>query len=47
MKTKRNYCTNCEESVNFPKGKCENCGFNYDDVVPASYRMDFTFDDEV
>lgn len=38
MKTKVNYCVNCEQEVKFTKGKCEKCKGKYDDVVPASYR---------
>jgi hypothetical protein len=44
MKIKINYCTNCEEEVRFPKGKCEGCSGKYDNVVPASYRLDYSFD---
>jgi len=35
---KKNYCINCEETVKFIKGRCENCNEKYDDVVPASHR---------
>jgi predicted amidophosphoribosyltransferase len=44
MKTKINYCVNCEEDVKFTKGKCENCKGKYDDVVPASCREDVEYD---
>ena len=44
MKTKVNYCINCEEEVMFAKGKCESCGGKYDDVVPASCRTDYRHD---
>ncbi len=40
MKTRINYCINCEEIVRFIHGKCEKCGGKYDDVVPGSYRDD-------
>lgn len=44
MKTKVNYCVNCEEEVKFIKGKCESCKGKYDDVVPPSYRNDYKYD---
>ena len=44
MKTKINYCVNCEEEVKFIKGKCECCKGKYDDVVPPSYRNDYKYD---
>ena len=44
MKTKINYCVNCEEDVKFPKGKCENCKGKYNDVVPASCREGYEYD---
>lgn len=44
MKTKVNYCVNCEEDVKFIKGKCEKCKGKYDDVVPASCRKDYKYD---
>jgi hypothetical protein len=43
MKTKVNYCTNCEEEVTFTRNKCENCKGKYDDVVPASYRTEYKY----
>ena len=44
MKTKLNYCVNCEEEVKFIRGKCESCKGNYDNVVPSSCRDDYKYD---
>jgi hypothetical protein len=44
MKAEVNYCTNCEETAKFIRGKCEKCKEKYDDVVPASYRKKLAFD---
>ena len=44
MKTKVNYCVNCEGEKKFIQGKCESCKRKYDDVVPASYRNDYEYD---
>ena len=38
MKKVENYCINCEEVVEFKKGKCVKCKGKYKDVVPASHR---------
>jgi predicted amidophosphoribosyltransferase len=46
MKTKVNYCVNCEEEVRFIKGNCEKCKGKYDDVVPASCRNEYKYDYE-
>lgn len=40
MEYKINYCVNCEEEVGFIRGQCTQCKGKYDDVVPASYRVD-------
>ena len=44
MKTKVNYCVNCEEEVKFPRNRCENCKGKYDDVVPISCIRSFQYD---
>jgi len=41
----RNYCIECEQEERFSEdGYCLGCGYHADNVIPASYKDDLSWD---